>query len=66
MSYNRVFSGGSNMSTIDMRVFAKGAGINMSFPAGSTIFREGDPGDCLYVLEPIHKEVESDESVVIR
>jgi CRP/FNR family cyclic AMP-dependent transcriptional regulator len=23
----------------------------MTFPAGSTIFKEGDPGDCLYVVQ---------------
>jgi CRP/FNR family cyclic AMP-dependent transcriptional regulator len=39
------------MSKINMQMFAKNAGINMNFPAGSVIFREGDPGDCLYVLQ---------------
>lgn len=39
------------MSDIDMRVFAKNAGINMTFPAGSVIFKEGDPGNCIYVVQ---------------
>ena len=39
------------MSEIDMRVFAKNAGVNLSFPAGSIIFNEGDPGDCIYVVQ---------------
>ena len=39
------------MSKINMQMFAKNAGVNMNFPSGSVIFREGDPGDCLYVLQ---------------
>ena len=39
------------MSVIDMRVFAKGAGVTLSYPAGSIIFTEGDPGDHLYVVQ---------------
>ncbi len=39
------------MSTVDMRLFAKGAGVNMTFPAGSSIFKEGDPGDCIYIIQ---------------
>lgn len=39
------------MSEIDMRVFAKNAGVNLTFPAGSIIFNEGDPGDCIYVVQ---------------
>lgn len=34
-----------------MRMFAKNAGINMRFPAGSLIFKEGDAGDCIYVVQ---------------
>ena len=39
------------MSDINMQMFAKGAGINMNFPAGSIIFSEGDAGNCLYVVQ---------------
>lgn len=34
-----------------MRMFAKNAGVNMTFPAGSIIFHEGDAGDCIYVIQ---------------
>ena len=39
------------MSDIDMRTFARGAGVNMSFAPGDVIFREGDAGDCLYIIQ---------------
>jgi CRP/FNR family cyclic AMP-dependent transcriptional regulator len=39
------------MSQIDMRMFAKSAGVNVGFPAGSVIFRQGDHGDCMYVVQ---------------
>jgi CRP/FNR family transcriptional regulator, cyclic AMP receptor protein len=39
------------MTDIDMRVFARGAGVTVTFPAGSVIFREGDAGDCMYVVQ---------------
>ena len=34
-----------------MRLFAKSAGLNMAFPAGSVVFNQGDPGDCMYVVQ---------------
>ena len=34
-----------------MRLFAKNAGLNMAFPAGSVVFKQGDPGDCMYVVQ---------------
>ena len=34
-----------------MRMFANKAGVNMTFPAGSLIFKEGDAGDCIYVIQ---------------
>jgi CRP/FNR family cyclic AMP-dependent transcriptional regulator len=43
--------GEGKMSTINMQMFAKNAGVNLNFPAGSVIFHEGDAGDCLYVLQ---------------
>jgi len=39
------------MTNIDMRMFAKNAGVNVSFPAGSVIFNMGDHGDCMYVVQ---------------
>jgi CRP/FNR family cyclic AMP-dependent transcriptional regulator len=39
------------MPDINMQMFARNAGINMAFPAGSVIFKEGEPGNCLYVIQ---------------
>ena len=36
---------------IDMRQFAKGAGTNLIFKAGSIVFSTGDPGNCMYVVQ---------------
>ena len=34
-----------------MRVFARSAGANISFPAGTIVFNKGDPGICMYVVQ---------------
>ena len=39
------------MAEIDMRLFAKSAGANISFAAGSIVFNRGDPGNCMYVVQ---------------
>jgi CRP/FNR family cyclic AMP-dependent transcriptional regulator len=39
------------MSDIDMRIFAKSAGANVTFPAGSIVFNKGDAGTCMYVVQ---------------
>lgn len=39
------------MSEIDMRMFAKKAGVSLTFPPGSVIFNEGDAGDVCYVVQ---------------
>ena len=39
------------MSEIDMRIFAKKAGVSLTFPPGSIIFNEGDAGDVCYVVQ---------------
>jgi CRP/FNR family transcriptional regulator, cyclic AMP receptor protein len=39
------------MSEIDMRTFARQAGVNIASPAGSTVFKQGDPGDCMYIVQ---------------
>jgi CRP/FNR family cyclic AMP-dependent transcriptional regulator len=36
---------------IDMRTFARNAGANVSYPAGSIVFNRGDPGLCMYVVQ---------------
>ena len=38
------------MSEIDMRMFARNAGVNVTFPAGSVVFSKGDPGNCMYIV----------------
>jgi len=34
-----------------MRTFARNAGTNVSYAAGSIIFNKGDPGSCMYVVQ---------------
>lgn len=36
---------------IDMRIFAKNAGTNVSYTAGSIVFNKGDAGSCMYVVQ---------------
>jgi CRP-like cAMP-binding protein len=36
---------------IDMRQFARGAGPNLTFAAGSIVFNKGDPGNCMYIVQ---------------
>src|SRR2546430_1259255 len=36
---------------IDMRQFARGAGANVKFQAGSTVFQKGDAGQCMYIVQ---------------
>lgn len=36
---------------IDMRVFAKNAGANVTFAPGAIVFTKGDPGACMYVVQ---------------
>jgi CRP-like cAMP-binding protein len=40
-----------NGQTIDMRQFAKSAGANLNFGAGSIVFNKGDPGQCMYIVQ---------------
>ena len=42
---------GEAVSDLDMRVFAKNAGVNMMFPAGGVVFNQGDPGECMYIVQ---------------
>lgn len=34
-----------------MRTFARNAGANVTYPAGSVVFSRGDPGTCMYVVQ---------------
>ncbi|MBM3529615.1 MAG: cyclic nucleotide-binding domain-containing protein [Alphaproteobacteria bacterium] len=36
---------------IDMRQFARSAGRNQAFTAGSIVFNKGDPGACMYIVQ---------------
>jgi CRP-like cAMP-binding protein len=38
-------------NAIDMRMFARNAGANLSFTAGSIVFNKGDAGSCMYVVQ---------------
>ncbi len=40
-----------NGTEIDMRQFARSAGANMTFGPGSIVFNQGDPGQCMYVVQ---------------
>jgi CRP-like cAMP-binding protein len=42
---------GGFLSEIDMRMFARSAGVNVTFPAGSVVFSQGDPGTCMYIVQ---------------
>lgn len=52
------------MSEIDMRLFARSTGANVTFPAGSVVFRKGDPGNCMYVVQSGVLEMMIDNTVV--
>ena len=41
-----------NGNDIDMRMFAQRAGANVTFSAGSVVFNKGDPGSCMYIVQP--------------
>jgi len=36
---------------IDMLMFARNAGANVTFSAGSIVFNKGDAGSCMYVVQ---------------
>ncbi len=39
-----------NQLNVDFRETARGIGAMVRFPAGATLFREGDPADHMYIL----------------
>ena len=52
------------MSEINMQLFARNAGVNLTFPAGGVIFQEGDPGNCMYVVQSGSIEMLINDKVV--
>jgi CRP-like cAMP-binding protein len=36
---------------IDMRMFAQRTGASVTYPAGSVVFSQGDPGSCMYIVQ---------------
>lgn len=36
---------------IDMRTFAKGAGATIKVAPGGTVFVQGEPGDCMFIVQ---------------
>jgi CRP-like cAMP-binding protein len=53
-----------NGQTIDMRQFAKSAGANLNFGAGSIVFNKGDPGQCMYIVQSGAIEMVIGEKVI--
>ena len=47
-----------------MRMFARNAGVNVTFPAGSVVFNKGDPGNCMYVVQSGTIEMVIGETVI--
>jgi CRP-like cAMP-binding protein len=35
---------------IDMRMFARRTGASVTYPVGSVVFSQGDPGSCMYIV----------------
>jgi CRP/FNR family transcriptional regulator, cyclic AMP receptor protein len=36
---------------IDMRMFARRTGASVTYPVGSVVFSQGDPGSCMYIVQ---------------
>jgi CRP-like cAMP-binding protein len=53
-----------SVSDIDMRMFARNAGVNVTFPAGSVVFSKGDAGNCMYIVQSGMIEMVIGETVV--
>lgn len=39
------------MADVDMRLFARNAGVTLNLSPGRVIFAQGEPGDCMYVIQ---------------
>ncbi len=46
-----------------MRMFARSAGTTMTFQPGSLVFKEGDNGNCVYVIQSGLVEIVTGEKV---
>lgn len=57
-------SGDQLLSDVDMRVFARSVGANLSLPAGTIVFNKGDPGSCMYVVQSGMVEIVIGDKVV--
>ena len=49
---------------INMQMFARNAGTNMSYAAGSLVFQEGDPAKCVYIVQSGVIEIVAGDKVV--
>ena len=49
---------------INMTMFARNAGTNMSYPAGAIVFKEGDAGNHVYVVQSGVVEILTHDKVV--
>ena len=49
---------------INMLMFARNSGTNMTYPAGSIVFREGDAGTHVYVVQSGVIEIVTHDKVV--
>ncbi len=54
----------SNDKEINMQVFARNAGTNMMFPAGTVIFKEGETGKNVYIVQSGMIEIVTHDKVV--
>lgn len=46
-----------------MQMFARNAGTTMTFPPGSIIFKEGDTGNCVYIVQSGLVEIVAGDTV---
>jgi CRP/FNR family cyclic AMP-dependent transcriptional regulator len=49
---------------IDMRQMARSIGATIAFPAGSVVFKQGDPGNCMYIVQSGILEMTVGDTVV--
>jgi CRP/FNR family cyclic AMP-dependent transcriptional regulator len=52
------------MTNIDMRTFARSACPNVTFTVGDYIFRQGEAGSCLYIIQSGLVEMRIGEQII--
>ena len=52
------------MSDINMRTFAEQLGVSKKYKRGDTIFKMGDEGDCMFVVQSGSIELKVDDKLV--